>query len=209
MMWEDRFKLIAYRAQPELVLARTNHGTDVASTQPQVAGWNVAGNGTRQLTMNLRLHPPATAATKLETLSIKWGLIAAGDVTALRVDDLQSRWPFYQDDVELRIESMEVDPSRRVELTLVVVRDLTLDDPQEAFFQECEVDLFDQADTAYRKQGQTNSHESDGARMKLTFVAENGESKPKYLKFTYPRIRAQKDVVITFKNVPLPSSRPE
>jgi len=209
MMWEDRFKLIAYRAQPELVLARTNHGTDVASTQPQAAGWNVAGNGTRQLTMNLRLHPPATAATKLETLSIKWGLIAAGDITALRVDDLESRSPFYQDDVELRIESLEIDPSRRVELTLVVVRDLVLDDPQEAFFQECEVDLFDQADTAYRKQGQTNSHESDGARMKLTFVAENGESKPKYLKFTYPRIRAQKDVVITFKDVPLPSSRPE
>src|SRR5262249_44155102 len=103
MMWEDRFRLTAYRAQPELVLARTNAGTEIASTQPQSTGWNTSGGGTRQLTMNLRLHPPSTAATKLDVLTLKWGVIAVGDVAELRIDDLASRSPVYQDDVELRV----------------------------------------------------------------------------------------------------------
>lgn len=209
MMWEDRFKLLAYRGQPELVWARTTDGKNVMSASPQPSGWNVAGNGTRQLAMNLRFHPPATANAMLETLSIKWGVIAAGDYATLRVDDLKSTAPFYQDDVELRIESLEMDASRRVEATLLVVRDLVLDDPQEVFFQECEIDLFDDADVPYRKQGQTNSHDSDGARMKFTFVADNTESKPKYLKLSYPRVRSIKDVLITFKDVPIPNARPE
>src|SRR5258707_1264238 len=34
MMWEDRFRLVAYRSQPELVRARTNTGHDIAATQP-------------------------------------------------------------------------------------------------------------------------------------------------------------------------------
>jgi hypothetical protein len=209
MMWEDRFRLVAYRAQPELVLARTNTGHDIAATQPGVSGWNVAGGGTRQLTMNLKLHPPATAAAKLETLSLKWGVIAVGDMATLTVTDLEKRTPHYQDDVELRVEQVEQSAGQRCELALLVLRDLVLGDPQEAFFQECEIELLDQNKMPYRKQGQNNSYESDGARLKLTYIGESSDSKPTTLRFGYPRIRSQRDVVITFKDVPLPNGRPE
>jgi hypothetical protein len=209
MMWEDRFHLIAYRSQPELVLARTDAGTEIAAVQPGTTGWNVAGGGTRQLTMTLKLHPPATAASKLETLTLKWGVIAVGDMATLTIDDLEDRKPHFQDDVELRIEQVELSGTQRCELGLLVLRNLVLSDPQEAFFQECEVELLDQNKTPYRKQGQNNSYESDGARMKLSFVGESAESKPTSLRFTYPRIRSQRDVVITFKDVPLPNGRPE
>lgn len=209
MMWEDRFRLIAYRSQPELILARTNAGTDIAATQPGTSGWNVAGGGTRQLTMNLRLHPPATAASKLETLTLKWGVIAVGDMATLTIDDLEKRTPHYQDDVELRIEQVEQSSGQRCEIGLLVLRDLVLSDPQEAFFQECDIELLDQKKQPYRKQGQNNSYESDGARLKLTFISESADSKPTTLRFGYPRIRSQRDVIITFKDVPLPNGRPD
>ena len=209
MMWEDRFRLIAYRSQPELVVARTNAGTEIAAVQPGTTGWNVAGGGTRQLTMTLKLHPPATAASKLDTLTLKWGVIAVGDVATLTIADLENRKPHFQDDVELRVEQLEQSGSQRCELSLLILRNLVLADPQEAFFQECEVELLDQNKTPYRKQGQNNSYESDGARMKLSFVGESTESKPTSMRFTYPRIRSQRDVLITFKDVPLPNGRPE
>ncbi len=110
MMWEDRLRLIAYRSQPELVTARTDAGTTVASTQPSAVGWNVAGSGTRQLTMNLRLHPPATSAKKLDQLTLKWGLIAVGDMADLTVTDFSMKTPFYQDDVELRSKNSTTRP---------------------------------------------------------------------------------------------------
>jgi hypothetical protein len=209
MTWEDRFRLTAYRAQPELVLAQTDAGANIASTQPSVSGWNVAGSGTRQLTMNMRLHPPAVAATKLDTLTLKWGLIAVGDMAVLQIDDLAASGPYYQDDVELRIEELDVSAPQRCEISALVIRDMIPADPQEAFFQECDWELLDQNGAAFRKQGQTNGRDDDGARVKLTFVGETPESKPKSLRFTYPRIRSQRDVLLTFKDVRLPNGRPE
>lgn len=209
MIWEDRFRLTAYRSQAELVSAITNVGTNVASTQPSTAGWNIAGGGARQLTMTLRLHPPATAATKFDTLTLKWGLIAVGEMATLEVDELTAATPHYQDDVELRVESMDFGPGQRCELSLLLLREVMIGDPQEAFFQENEVELIDQSGVPFRKQAQTNSFDSDGARMKLTFVGEGAESKPTKLKFAYPRVRSQRDVLITFRDVPLPNGRPE
>jgi hypothetical protein len=209
MMWEDRLRLTAYRSQPELVTARTDAGTTIASTQPSAVGWNVAGTGTRQLTMNLRLHPPATSAAKLERLTLKWGLIAVGDMADLNVTDFSGKSALYQDDVELRVEEFDASTPQRCELTLLVIRDAALSDPQEAFFQECDWLLTDQNDAPYRKQGQTNNRDADGARVKLTFVGEEPESKPKTLTFRYPRIRSQRDVVLTFRDVKLPNGRPD
>jgi hypothetical protein len=209
MTWEDRFRLTAYRAQPELVLAQTDAGANIASTQPSVSGWNVAGSGTRQLTMNMRLHPPAVAATKLDVLTLKWGLIAVGDMAVLEIDDLAASGPFYQDDVELRLEALDVTTPQRCEIAALVIRDIIPADPQEAFFQECDWELLDQNGAPFRKQGQTNGRDDDGARIKLTFVGESPESRPKSLRFTYPRIRSQRDVILTFKDVRLPSGRPE
>jgi len=209
MTWENRFRLTAYRAQPELVSARTERGTPIAATQPSVSGWNVAGSGTRQLTMNMRLQPPAVASGSLETLTLKWGLIAVGDMADLTIDDLRTRTPHYQDDVELRVEEVDASTVQRCEISLLVIRDMILADPQEAFFQECEWELVDQHGVPFRRQGQTNSRDEDGARIKLTFAGDRADSRPHRLKFSYPRIRSQRDVLLTFRNVKLPNGRPD
>lgn len=209
MMWEDRFKLVAYRAQPEVVLAKTDAGNELPPTQPSGAGWNVAGAGTRQLTMSLRLHPPTTAARQLDTLRLRWGLIAVGDMAALEVSDLSSTEPHFQDDVELVVESVQTGPGARVEISLLLVRDLVVPDPQEVLFQENDVELIGHDGKPFRKQGQTNSVGEAGAKIKVTFTGETSESVPKTLRFVYPRVRAQKDVEIVFRHVPLPVGRPE
>lgn len=209
MTWEERFRLVAYRSQPELVLARTVTGQELSASQPASTGWNVAGSGTRQLTMNLRLHPPATSASHLDTLHLKWGLIAVGDLARLEITELSSPEPHFQDDVELAVETYEVGPGPRCELTLSLIRDLVVPDPQEVLFQESEIELLDQEGRPLRKQGQTNSVTEHGAKIKLTFLGDHPESVPTKLRFTYPRIRSQREVAIIFRNVPLPTARPE
>ena len=211
MMWEDRFKLVAYRSQPDLVEAVTDTGTrsPFPATQSSGSGWNVASNGTRQLTMSMRLHPPSTKAKSLDTLKLKWGLIAVGDIAHLDVTDLESKEPHYQDDVEVVVESITPGPNSRYEVSLVVTRELILPEPQEVLFQENDVELFDGEGHAFRKQGQTNSLNEHGAKMKISFTGETAQSVPKVLRFVYPRIRAQKDVEIVFRNVPLPVAKPE
>jgi hypothetical protein len=209
MMWEDRFKLVAYRAQPDLVDAVTDTGVHLSATQSSGTGWNVASTGTRQLTMSLRLHPPSTKAKSLDTLKLKWGLIAVGDIAHLDVTDLESKEPHYQDDVEVVVESVVPGPNSRYEVTLVVTRELVLPEPQEVLFQENDVELFDGEGHAFRKQGQTNTLSEHGAKMKISFAGENAQSTPKVLRFVYPRIRAQKEVEIVFRNVPLPVGKPE
>jgi len=209
MMWEDRFKLVAYRAQPDLVDAVTDTGVHLSATQSSGSGWNVASTGTRQLTMSLRLHPPSTRAKSLDILKLKWGLIAVGDIAHLDVTDLESKEPHYQDDVEVVVESVVPGQNSRYEVTLVVTRELVLPEPQEVLFQENDVELFDAEGHAFRKQGQTNSLSEHGAKMKISFAGETAQSAPKVLRFVYPRIRAQKDVEILFKDVPLPVGKPE
>lgn len=209
MMWEDRFKLVAYRAQPDLVDAVTDTGVHLSATQSSGSGWNVASTGTRQLTMSLRLHPPSTKARSLEMLKLKWGLIAVGDIAHLDVTDLESKEPHYQDDVEVVVESVLPGQNSRYEVTLIVTRELVLPEPQEVLFQENDVELFDAEGRSFRKQGQTNSLSEHGAKMKISFAGETPQSVPKVLRFVYPRIRAQKDVEILFRNVPLPVGKPE
>lgn len=209
MMWEDRFRLVAYRSQPELLEAVTDTDVHLAATQPASSGWNVAGSGTRQLSMNLRLHPPATSASQLETLKLSWGLIAVGDLATLDVEQLENREPHYQDDVELVIESVQNGPGPRCELSVLVTRDLIVPEPQDVLFQENELELFDTEGRAYRKQGQTNTLSDQGARLKVTFLGESTQSQPKVLRFVYPRIRAQKNLELVFRNVPLPVGKPE
>jgi hypothetical protein len=209
MMWEDRFRLVAYRAQPELVEAVAKNQRALATTQPASNSWNVANQGTHQLTMELRLHPPTTQAQSLDRLKLKWGLIAVGDMATLEVDDLTSTAPHRQDDLQLIVESVQESPGGRFELTLLAERDLVIPEPQEILFQENDVELVDQQGRPFRKQGQTNSLAERGARIRLSFSGESPDSKPQQLRFTYPRIRAQHDLEIEFRDVPLPVGRPE
>ncbi|MBS0207567.1 MAG: HEAT repeat domain-containing protein [Planctomycetes bacterium] len=209
LVWEDRFRLVAYRAQPELVSALTDKQTDLAATPPAASGWNVAGSGTRQVTMSMRLHPPVTTAKQLDTFHLRWGVMAVGDYAALEVSDLTPGKIHQQDDVELQIESLPTEAAARCEVCVVVHREQMVTEPRDVVFQEYEFDLFDTDGRMYRRQSQTNSFADDGARSKLTFQAESPGSKPGKLRFSYPRLRAERNLEIVFRDVPLPRARPE
>jgi hypothetical protein len=209
MMWEDRFRLVAYRSQPDIVMAVTDTGVRLAANQSSGNGWNVAGSGTRQLTTSLRLQPPSTAAKELDVLGLKWGLIAVGDMVSLDVTNLASTEPHFQDDVELIVESVQNGPGARCEITVAVARELVIPEPQDVLFQENEIELIDTQGRAYRKQGQSNSLSETGAKMKVTFLGESSDSTPKVLKFIYPKIRTERELEIVFRHVPLPVGKPE
>lgn len=209
VMWEDRFRLVAYRAQPELEEAVTPDGVKLTAMQPASSGWNVATGGARQLAMNLRMNPPSTAASKLDRLVLKWGLVAVGDLGTIEVEDFESIEPYRQDDVELTVESVEQKQGSRYEVGLVVSRDRIVPEPQEVLFQEIEVQMLDFEGKPFRSQGQTNSLTGAGAKMKITFTGETSESRPKMIRLVYPRIRSQEDLRIVFRDVPLPVGRPE
>jgi hypothetical protein len=209
MMWEDRFRLVAYRSQPELVQAVTDAGVELPAAQPAGSAWNVANAGTRQLAMNLRLQPPSTTSNQLATLRLKWGLIAVGDMQTMDVSDLESTAPHRQDGVELIVEGIQERPGSRYEVTLIVNRDLVIPQPQEVLFQENEFELFDAEGRPFRKQGQTNSLTDQGAKIRFTFAGDTPGSAPRRLRFTYPRLRAEQDLQIVFRDVPLPVGKPE
>jgi len=210
MLWENRLRLVAYRAQPELLEAVTDTGVNLAATQSGGNGWSVAGPGTRQVTMNLRLEPPPAAARELSRLRLSWGLIAVGDMATLTIDDIHAATKrHFQDDVELTIEGVEEQTSGRYVVTLLIARDLVTPEPQDIVFNENAVELLDPAGKAFDIQGQSNSLTSDGARMKITFAGDQGHGAPQLLRFHYPRLRSQRDLEIVFRGVPLPTGKPE
>lgn len=210
MLWENRLRLVAYRAQPELLEAVTDTGANLAATQSGSNSWSVAGPGTRQVTMNLRLAPSPVAARELSRLRLSWGLIAVGDMATLTIDDVHAATRrHFQDDVELTIENIEEQTAGRYVVTLLVARDLVTPEPQDIVFNENSVELADASGKTFEIQGQSNSLTSDGARMKITFAGDQGHGAPQVLRFHYPRLRSQRDLEIVFRNVPLPVGKPE
>ncbi|HEY2840826.1 MAG TPA: hypothetical protein VGJ26_16835 [Pirellulales bacterium] len=209
MTWEDRFKLVAYRASPEVLAATTDTGVTLNAAQPAAGGWNVTGVGSRQALMNIRLQPPPARARELETLRLAWELIAVGDFTHLDVEDLASREPRFQDDVELVIESFQPTTGGRYEVVVRMRRNLTAPDPAEAILQEHDLELIDAAGTSLRKLNQSGALADHGATIKATFLAANETSPPQKLRFTYPRLRSQRNLEIIFRHVPLPTGLPE
>ena len=71
------------------------------------------------------------------------------------------------------------------------------------------VEAVDAAGKLLRIQGQANAMNDRGAQMKYTVAADGEGRPPKSLRFSYPRVRSQRDVEIVFHNVPLPTARPE
>jgi len=209
MMWEDRFRLVAYQSGPTLTGAVTDTGTELSATKPSGSGWNVANPGTRQLSMNLGLHPPDTAARTLARMELKWGLIAVGDMATFEIDDLTPGTKHHHENVELKLVSLDKRQGSRYDLTVVIDRDWVVPEPQEVLFHENEFELLDAAGTKFRRQGQTNSMSDGGARLKISFIGPSAESIPKRPRVTYPRLRDKRELAIVFKDVPLPVARPD
>jgi len=207
LMWEDRFRLVAYREQPELLSAVTDTGVALSAGKPSAEGWNSLSRGTQQVSCTLKLEPPPVAARQLDELAVAWPMIAVGELAVMDVDDLDDGRTHYQHDAQLQIVQVEKQSDRQVSVTLRVTRDLVVPDPQEILFQENEFELFDAQGRAYRKQGQTTTLTDGGAQFKINFLGRDA-SEPKSLRFTYPRIRSRRDLRITFRDVPLPTGRP-
>lgn len=209
LVWEDRFRLVAYRSQPDVVAAVLPGGTKLPLLAASPGPWNVAGPGTRQITATLRLQPPPVSAKQLDTLTLRWGLIAVADMATLEITNLASREPHDQDDLELTLESVQANGTGQYAIELRITRELTIPEPAEVLFQENEIELFDKQQRPFHNQGQTNTLAEDGAKIVVNFIGESAESVPERLVFKYPRLRSQRDVELVFRHVPLPVARPE
>ncbi|MBI1903910.1 MAG: hypothetical protein HYS13_22645 [Planctomycetia bacterium] len=215
LSWEDQFRLVAYQSQLDMAEAVTDGGTALAAVPSSAAEWKTVSLANRQVTMGLRLAPPPTAAQKLKTMKLRWGLLAVGDMATLEITDLKSTQPHAQDDLELTIVGLQEMPEGRYELTLLVTRDLVIPEPQDVLFQENSFDLFDAKDQPLRKQINHWRWTEAGLRIAATFTPESADRQadparqPVKLRFTYPRIRARQDLEIIFRDVPLPRNSPE
>ena len=209
-MWADSFRLLACRAQPQLLEARTDNGDRLTATQSPEFGWKSLQAGARTFVIELPLHPPAASAQRLDVLKFKWGLIAVGEMTPIEITDLNSPTPHFHDDLELVVESIERREDSRYELVLIVNRDLIVPHPQDVLFHENEVKLLDEEGRAFRKQGQTNALTDRGVRLQLIYAPPEGTAAaPKTLRFSYPRLRDCRELEFEFRDVPLPQARPE
>jgi hypothetical protein len=207
--WEDRFRIVGYAAQPELIEAVTDTQVAVSAAQPAGGGWNATSRGLRQLNAVLKLNPISVSAASLHVLKMKWGLIAVGNPAVLEMTDLGSGKPYSADDLVARVESLEPQLAGKYLLSLLVVRDMALPEPHEVLFQEYDVEMFDALGRPFRMQGQAHTLTQRGVQLKMTLVGDSPDSKPKSIKLHYPRLRARRDLELVFRNVPLPVSKPE
>jgi hypothetical protein len=208
-MWEERFRLVAYRSQPELIGARTDTGVELTIVQPASPTWSVASNGSRQVSMSLRLQPPPVSAARLASLDLRWGLVAVGDLATIEIASPDMGKAKFQDDVHLAIESCLPSDGGRCELIVTVNRDVLVTEPQDVFFQEHDLLLVDQHGREYRQQSQSHSVNDAGVRLKVTYTGDSTDSEPAKMVFRYPRIRAQRALDLKFVDVPLPVAKPE
>ena len=207
--WEDRFAIVGYATQPELVEAVTDNRVVCSAVQPAGGGWNATTRGLRQVTANIKLNPVPISAKAFDVFTIRWGLIAVGEPAVLEIDQFDGNKTYAQDDVAARVVSVEKQPNAKITVTLNVRRDLAMPKPNEVIFQEYSLEMFDTDGRRFRVQSQRPSLSDRGVELKVTFAGESPDSEPKLLKLHYPRLRARRELDLTFRNVPLPTGRPE
>jgi hypothetical protein len=208
--WEDRFRMVGYATQPELVEAVTDNHVIASAAQPAGGGWNATTRGLRQVTASLKLNPIPVSAKSFAVFTVRWGLIAVGEPAILELTDVAPAKACAGDDVVARIDALEKQPTAsKYAVTLSVTRDLAMPDPQEVIFQEYDVEMIDGQGRAFRQQSVSPSLSERGVQLKLTFIGESPESEPERIKLHYPRLRARRNVELTFRNVPLPVGKPE
>lgn len=210
-MWESNFRLVAYRVQPEVVEAVTDTGQRLALCA-SATGWNVCGPETRQVPLELKLHPPTVAAQRLERLHLRWNLLAVGDFATLELSDFTKRGPHQQDDVEVVIEDQQTIESSQFQVTLLVARPYAVPEPHEVLFQENRFELLGADDKPWGLANHVQEMHGGAVRAKLTFRRPSGVAatdRPAKLKLHYPRIRSQRALDLVLTGVPLPFNRPE
>jgi hypothetical protein len=213
--WEQRLRLVGYASGPEVVEARTDAGQVLSALPPAQRNWNAVIPEVRHITATLRLTPPSTDAHRLETLVLRWPLLAIGEPATIVASDLTPGRSYAQDDVEMTIESLERLPSGRYEVVLLVSRDRAPPEPAEIVFQENDVDLFDSRGRVLRIESQTHQLIERGLQIRVQCgplnrgVEETAADRPVLARLIYPRLRARRAMELVFRDVPLPTSRPE
>ena len=207
--WEDRFGIVGYANQPELVEAKTDNHVVVSTAQASTGGWSATSKGLRQVTASIKLNPVPTSAQAFDIFTVRWGLIAIGETAVMEIKDLESNGVHAQDDLSVRVESIERQPGAKCLVSVSVARDLAMPEPHEVVFQEYDVELVDRQGRPYRLQSQSHALSDRGVQLKLTFNGEGGDSEPQSIRLRYPRLRARRDLELTFRHVPLPTGRPE
>ncbi len=188
--WEDRFQIVGYASQPELVEAVTDNHVVCSASQPSGSAWNATTRGLRQVTANLKLNPVPISAKSFEVFTVRWGLIAVGEPAVLEIDEFDSERTFAQDDLAATVLSVDRQQSSKFVVTVNVTRDLSMPDPREVIFQEYTVDVLDGDGRKFRVQSQSPSLSDDGVQLKLSLAGESPDSEPKLLKLHYPRLRS-------------------
>jgi hypothetical protein len=215
LTWEQRLRLLGYTTQPDVVEARTDTGQRLAALPPLQRNWNAVTPESRHIIATLRLTPPATDAQRLDVLVLRWPLLAVGEPAALVAADLAAGRSYAQDDVELTVESLQQLPSGRYEVVLIVSRDRAPPEPAEIVFQENDIDLFDTAGRVLRLQSQTHQFVARGLEIRIQCGSFSGGAdssavdRPALLRLIYPRLRSRRSMELVFRDVPLPTARPQ
>jgi hypothetical protein len=207
VLWEDRFQLTAYRAQPSIVAAMADTGQPILPTEVHQE-WSVVGPGVRQLSLELKLQPPPLAVTKLTSLLLEWGLLAVDDPADVEIDLLAPGQTACGEGVEFTVESCAAKADPLCELVLLTHYDALLPDPPESVFQENRYELLDGQDKSWPLVDQSHDLRGDVVRSRLVFrrSSADDQSTPQRLQITYPRLRSQRDLLLQFHDVPLPTS---
>jgi hypothetical protein len=209
MIWEDRFRLVGFRSNPVIVEATTSTGESLTPVQGVAGNWQACAASTKQLQSRLGLSPPPVAAHQLDRLTLRWSMMAIGEMRQLEMDELMEGRRTARDGVQAVIDAIDRRDRDRVEIACVVSRDISLPDPAEIVFQEYRLDLHDAEGRAWRNQGSSFLLTDRGVQVRTTFLRDGDQEQPRSLVLHYPGIRSQRDVDFTFLKVPLPRSRPE
>lgn len=205
-LWEDRFHLVAYRSQPQLLEAVTDTGERVATTHSAGNTWNVVPHGVRRLSHHLMLAPPRDDARSLTRLRVSWELIAVGEFTELHIENLREPTSRRDRDVELTVERCE-QVVGGWEVALRVSRELAIPEPAELLFVENQIEIQDDRGRPFVVHDQVGSLARDGAALTLRLKGPTEDSTPRSLRFRYPTLRAQRALELEYRDVPLPASR--
>jgi hypothetical protein len=209
MIWEDRFRLVGFRSNPVIVEATTSTGETLTPVQGVAGNWQACGPSTKQLQARLGLSPPPVAAHQLDRLTLRWSLMAIGEMRQLVTNELNEGQRIARDGVQAVIDAVDRRDRDRIEIACVISRDISLPEPAEIVFQEYRLDLHDAEGRAWRNQGSSFLLTDRGVQVRTTFLRDSDQEQPKSLVVHYPGVRSQRDVDFTFLKVPLPRSRPE
>jgi len=211
MMWEDKFPLIAYKTIPTVQEAVTDRGTKLRSTADRDT-WQVvkSDNSTKKVRVELNMWPPSIAAKELTTLTLGWELLALGKPHTLIVEDIDTLKTYHHNDLQLMVESTIYKDNNKWEITVVTSRGIALPKKKDVAYHENRFEFYDKHDRPMKQQEQQNLSISDlgTVKVKLT-VAGTKDQRPHKLKLLYPSFRDKRTILIPFKNIPLPTFKPD